>query len=101
MYIDLLLIVITAALFLIPILAPKGKWFWVSSLVIFLLLAYGWAQHFYYASQSDYDYGNAAGAALGEFIAIVITSSFLLGLGVRLCIWAVKKKILNAKSQNT
>jgi hypothetical protein len=101
MSIDLLLIAIVVTLFLIPILTPKGKWFWISSLAILFPLTYLWAEHFYYTSQSDYDYGNAAGAVLGKYIAITITGSFLLGLVSRFCIWFVKQNIIGKRKPNT
>lgn len=94
MIIDLLLIVIAVTLFLIPVLAPKGKWLWISSLSIFFPLAYLWAEYFYYTLQPDYDYRNAAGAVLGEFIAILITAPFLFGLVIRFCIWLAKQNII-------
>lgn len=87
MYMDLVFGLIILVLFLTPVATPKGKWFWVSTVILAGLLAYLWADHFYYTSKPDYDYGNGAGAALGETLALIVTGSFLGGLFVRFCIW--------------
>ena len=99
MSIDSILIMVIVTLFLIPLLVPKGKWFWVSSLMIFFTFVYLWADHLYYISHPD-EHFNGVAAAIGEFIAKLVTGAFLFGFFIRLSILFIKKKF-NEKQKNT
>lgn len=90
MYIELALGGIILALFLTPLLTPSGKWFWLSTSALSAMLSYLWIDDLIAKSKSDYDYGNAAGAAMGDFMGLVVTCSFLAGLFLRFTIWVVR-----------
>ena len=86
---DLLLLLVILTFFLVPLITPSGKWFWILSGAIFVFISYEWLQSYLYISSLDNKYG--PGHMLGDIIGTVVTGAFFLGVIIRLLIWAAMK----------
>ena len=89
MHYDIFLLLIILIFFLVPLVTPSGKWFWISSGGIFVFISYEWLQGYLYRSNLDNKYG--PGHMLGDIIGTIVTGAFFLGIIIRLIIWAIMR----------
>lgn len=84
-------------LFLILLLIPSWKGFFVVFFVVSLLILVLWGQHFYVSSQLNYQ--GSPGDGLGMLVFFLLTTALLLGGFFRYCRWLVQLKIKEVKSR--
>lgn len=86
---DILFVAIVFAFLLVPILAPSGRWFWISSAVITAFISYQWVQSYLYRANIENKYG--PGHMLGDILGAIVAGVFVLGLSIRFLMWVKRK----------
>lgn len=84
------------SLFLIPLLIPTWKWYWISSAIIGLPLIAIWAEYFLLQQGSNGSPGDGLGVALLSFPTV----AFFGGMLARFGRWLIELKISEIRSRN-
>ncbi|MDL2198686.1 hypothetical protein QQF45_06345 [Halopseudomonas aestusnigri] len=94
-----LLLLISFALLITPVLLTRWRWFWIFCCALGIPTVLVWAQHFYVISRPEHT--ESPGAALGMAFLMVPTVALALGMFLRYLRWIVEVLISEHKERRS